>query len=315
MSVCPTCTEEVKDEILCSGCSQMYHFICCQTTKTKYSNLAESTRKRWKCTTCKPAKQTSETSSSDAANISEILNIVKQTQSDFAAFKRDMKVIKDEVLALTTSINSAHESISDNTQKINILETKMSKVNELGNEVDVLKNELTVLKANLDDQNQRARLCNVEIRGIPQSGTENLLSIMEKISSTIGFDWNRDDIEFVSRIAQKDQKEKAKIKPIVLKFYKKIRKDAFLSLMKKFKGLTTQQVGLPGEAHQIFASDHLTYENKQLRRKAKMIVGEEGFVWSKDCKLLARKNSNTPIVRIQCEKDLSKLGQHAHVGG
>ncbi|KAI5646890.1 hypothetical protein NE865_01145 [Phthorimaea operculella] len=299
-SLCPRCEQDVSDNdgAKCSACLKILHYKCGGTSEAKFDKLTDDKRDSWKCPSCKSTS----TKSTDA-KVAEILNIVKETQHDITFLKSELKDIKSDVLENKKSISFAHDQIKDINEKVAACEGKLSKIDE----VETLKTEIDNLKDNLEEQNQRSRLLMSKLKH-PQTKSENLINLMEKLSVAIEFDWTKQDIEFISRVAPKDPKE-AKIKPIVVKFYKKEKKDMFLSQMKKFRGIKTGSIGLPGPDHQIFASDHLTFRNKILRRKAREIVGEAGFVWSVDCKLLARKSPNSPIIRISCEKDILKLGR------
>lgn len=196
------------------------------------------------------------------------------------------------------------------TEKVNIMQQKIKKVDSHGEEIVALKNEIKVLKSDIEDQSQRARMNNIEIRNIPQAKTENLLSIVNEIFTSIEFQWDNNDIEFINRVASRKPDDK-KIKPIVLKFTKKTKKDMFLFQYKNFKGLTTEGAGIPGDAHKIFISDHLTAKKKDLLRKAKNAAKEKGFffVWVSDCKIFTRRDQdgNSLVIRIQREEDLKKI--------
>lgn len=257
------------------------------------------------CPSCKMTENKID-SEETSSNVAEILVIVKQSQKQFSLIDTKLENLTTEVLESQKAISFCTDQVTDITKKIDQMELKLKNVDRHEEEIITLKNEMNLLKRTLDDQNQRARSSNVEIRNLPQHKNENLVAIMRKISDAINYKWENEDIEFISRVATRDS---TKIKPIVMKFQKKQKKEDFLSLFKKMKGVSTEDIGLAGQKHKIFASDHLTIENKALLRKVKAVKEEKGFlyVWVTDCKILVRKGDDSAIFRIQCEEDLTKM--------
>ena len=227
---------------------------------------------------------------------------------EFGTFKKDFKLLKQEVEDLKRYLNFHEEEAKETKLMVEDAKDKLSRMETVEEELAMLKITALTLKNEINDRDQMNRLNNVEVRNIPQSRNENLTTIIMELSKAIGCNINVTDIDFHSRIAV-NKPNQDKIKPIVLKFHKKITKDSFLSAYKKCRVLTTTDLKLPGQPHKIFASDHLTPINKKLFADTRIKAKETGykFVWLSNCKILVRRNESSPIFRISREMDLSKL--------
>lgn len=308
-SYCPKCDSTVSDGAKCTSCFCLFHFVCGGTTEAKFRKLAQDKKDSWKCFSCKGKVEDSVSSHHESSLIAEILATVKRTEQNVKSMKAEMNDLKVEIRDNNKAIEFCNGQITDMSEKMKTFESKIKKIDSHDDEIIILRNQIYSLKTNIEDQEQRARLSNVEIRNIPFIKNENLYTILQKISNSIDYNWENTDIEFISRISATKPND-AKIKPIVMKFYNKVKKDSFLSAFKKLKGITTKDVGIAGEPHKIFASDHLTKNNKALLKKTKTVAKEKGFqfVWVSDCKILVRRNNETAsVIRIQNDEDLKKM--------
>lgn len=91
--------------------------------------------------------------------------------------------------------------------------------------LDAACNEISALKSNLADNDQRLRLNNIEIKGLPESKNENLFTIFEKICKTIGHEVSKSEINFISRVPVFN----AKARSIIVSFNKRYIKEDFIA--------------------------------------------------------------------------------------
>ncbi|CAH2087987.1 unnamed protein product [Euphydryas editha] len=161
------------------------------------------------------------------------------------------------------------------------------------------------------DNNRReqwSRRSNLEIYGIPERKSENLLVLLKDIAQRIDFPLNIDcDLDFITRVAPREKNLK-KPKPIVVRFLARYKKDEFLSKAKKSK-IKASDLGFNNSNAQIFFNDHLTGANKSLLQRAKIIAKEHNFkyTWVKNCAIMVRRSDTSPVVHITNPIDLNKV--------
>lgn len=264
-------------------------------------------------------------------------NILKQQKSELDNFKTDMMAKIDVSLSsldlkvekamnlisnltdncdlLTASITPLQDSVKylseqqDTFQKtINNFEQKMKKIE---NDNNILKNKIQILdsvKNDLNEVEQRARFNNVEIYGIPERKTENLTQIVESISKFLEVEITNNDILFATRIIPRNNTV-TKPKSVIVKFNSFMKKDELLNQARKNRGLSSKNIGIPGEERQIYINEHLTRQNKNLLNKTRVVCKELGFryVWTRNTKIYVRRNDNFPAIRIHNEENLESL--------
>lgn len=137
---------------------------------------------------------------------------------------------------------------------------------------------------------------------------ENLFDILQTISDRIQHKVDPSlDIDFITRVAPKKSDPK-KIKPIIIRFLARHKKDDFLSRVRKMK-LKASDIGYVGFDNFIYFNEHLTSINKSLLHQTKVIAKEKQYtyVWVKNCAIFARRNDTSPVIAITNELDLNQL--------
>lgn len=102
---------------------------------------------------------------------------------------------------------------------------------------------------------------------------------------------------------------------ILVRFKSKEIKEKVISSVKKWQKsnkrglLTTSDIGISGVSHKIFLRDNLTFANQRLLRTVKDKARERNFsfVWVKDCKILVRKSTKSPVFHINSIRDISRF--------
>ncbi|KAI5633225.1 hypothetical protein NE865_14035 [Phthorimaea operculella] len=240
-----------------------------------------------------------------------------------------IKTIEDSMQQIQAQNNSHAERLDELDGKITSITSDRNKdsvvINDLARDIpmlkediDQLKNENLALKSKLSDlenlQNtlndveQRARLHNLEIFGIPEKNTENLVNIVSKIGAALNVTVKSEDLEYVTRI-QSRSKNAGLPKTVIVKFKSLILRDNFLSAARKKRGLTSSDIQIPGEAKNVFINEHLTAKNKALLKKVRAVCKDLGFqsVWTRNAKIYIRKHPKVPAIRIYDEDQVTKL--------
>lgn len=313
---CGVCSDALTDGAHCKSCNLMMHFHCGGVTETGYRKLGDRTRV-WRCSKCKlagnvlqPAVPVSPTPVTEPESV--VLQEIRALSLKFATLEN----MKEEIVALrnefvdfkTTMANQYNEVMKEFTGKLNDMELRIEKVEKVQDQVEQLQARLDKLEDDNNSKDQWSRMNNVEVKGVPQTGNENLFEIIAKISAKVNYPVSKNQINFITRVPTS---EKDHIKPIIVCFCQRYVKEDFIAAARhelKTSPLTPVKIGLIGN-HKIFINDHLTIRNKMLLSKTKTTSAEMDYkyVWVKHAKIHARKNDLSPVLVIRSEKDLQKM--------
>lgn len=307
---CSACSEAMSEGARCTACNQDLHFQCAGITEAGYRKLGDR-KLTWRCGKCKQV-------GSAQAPLSPLMEPESVLLKEIKAIAQKLiplESLKDEVIAMRTEVSNLKTSLSDISNELRGFNAKIANVEERLLQVEQAQSQVNNIHARQEkleyDSNsteQWSRMNNVEIKGIPQSGNENLFDIIFKIGSKIQYSINKTQINFVTRVPTR---EKDKPKPIIISFCNRYVKEDFVAAARistKGSSITTGHIGLPGN-HKIFINDHLTIENKTLLSKAKKAAAEMNFqyVWVKHAKIYVRKSDTSHVILIKSEKDISKI--------
>lgn len=216
-----------------------------------------------------------------------------------------IKPMWGEITEIKKSLEFALAAMSDTEKRVEAVEKRLETVDQLVSEVASIKQSMDIFRYELDERDQLSRMKNLEIKNVPLTKGENLLCVAQKIGEQIGFALQPEDVDIVTRVATKS----TQVKPIIIRFASRRRKEEFLALYKKARKITSTDLKYSGPEAIIYVNNHLTIKNKVLLSKVKTKAREAGFkfVWVKDCKILVRKNDTSPAFLVRREDDLQKI--------
>ncbi|CAK1585166.1 unnamed protein product [Parnassius mnemosyne] len=322
MPTCSKCKEQVADGADCSLCKSCLHFHCAGISEPGYRKLGDR-KMTWRCPKCKQGQgkspsQPSTTKPSGPIDLEhqeitptqlmkEIKDIANKLNS-LDSIVEDIKYLKDNLTQLQKSNVQTKNVIQELSKKIVHLESRVKEVECDKEKVVCLSQKVEKLEIQIQFKDQWARLNNAEIKGVPMKKGENLLDIVISIGSKVDFTLSKSQINYVTRVPNRDPNS---AKPIIVCFNNRFVKEDFVTAARKYSSmspLTTIAIGLQGN-NRIFVNDHLTAYNKTLLNKTKTVAQEKNFqfVWVKNSKILARKNTTSPIISIKTERDLQKM--------
>lgn len=336
---CMRCNAEFNDGAQCSGCQGHLDFACAGITEGGYRRLGGDRRNNWKCLTCKSSGTASPRNpvsgktppispispnpvdmevivlelkrlTAQMATLPELMTSLKAIQADIADLKSvksdiaNLKLLKPEVAELKKSVEFVQNSVQDLTNRVSDINEEVQTMVNAKNEVSLLKQKFESLETAMQESEQRTRLNNIEIKGVPFSQTENLYDVVGKIGDLINCTIPKNQINYVVRVPMRNDKQN---KSIIVAVHSRYLKEDFVAAAKK-RNIVPADLGLRGDIR-IYVNDHLTVENKLLLNKAKSIAKERGFtyLWVKGCKIFARKNPTSHAIAIRTESDLKKL--------
>lgn len=175
----------------------------------------------------------------------------------------------------------------------------------LVNENKQLKTQNDSLSRKVEELEQYSRMSNVEIKGVPCSQGEDCSVIVKTIGEKAGCPISPGDLDIVHRVPTRSNDKKN----IIARFCSRTKKSDFISKARKAK-LCVSDLGITGASNApVFINDHLTPSNKVLFSKALTLKRDKNwiFLWTDDCQIKARKTTNSRVLRIRDDSDLSKI--------
>jgi DNA repair exonuclease SbcCD ATPase subunit len=184
------CRNNASDGPSCSSCKRQFDFPCAGISETNFRKLGER-RSAWRCNDCKNApspspmhKATPEITTQLGELQATLKNISKQLLP-LASLIEDVKAIKLDLSNLKSSLEFTQETTNQLTTSVKSLETRISQVEK---HTDSLKKDLDKFNASQRDKEQWERANNVEIKGVPLKGNENLYNIIDfTMKSTVQY--------------------------------------------------------------------------------------------------------------------------------
>lgn len=98
------------------------------------------------------------------------------------------------------------------------------------------------------ENEQRTRLNNREIQGVPVKSSQNLLSIFSKIGSKINCEISKEQINYIARVPQRNNKN------IIVSIHNRYLRDDFVAAAKKCKSLTVTDLGQTGSSKYLWSN-------------------------------------------------------------
>lgn len=242
--------------------------------------------------------------------LDDILSKMEVLQSQVSAIhviQSDLKQVTKDIADLKLTFNSRMDEFSE---RVTAIENRVSVLETSKTDLDEIKNITNRIIEDNYKNEQWVRRSNIQINGIPQKAGENLLQIIQTLSDRCSFPINLNtDIDFVTRIAVKNNTEVKKPKPIIVKMQSRYKKDDFLSALRKLKDLKAHDLGFAGASNRIYINDHLSTRNKFLLQQARIKSKEKNYTycWVRNCTVMVRRSDKSPVLHITSEDDLKKI--------
>ncbi|KAH9638086.1 hypothetical protein HF086_014947 [Spodoptera exigua] len=183
---------EIRDAVQCTVCLNHYDFPCAGITEAGYRRLGDR-KAVWKCSACKigasspnptgkvvgGAGMTSGELDSihlelkklaeQMASLPQLISKVQMIQNDLT----ELKSMKDEMFEVKKSLTFVHTSIDQFTDKIAEIDHEIQTMQKTKEDITRLEQRLERIEVSIRDNEQRSRLNNVEIKGVPYNSHKN----------------------------------------------------------------------------------------------------------------------------------------------
>lgn len=295
MSICEICQAAVsrqtnKQVLQCWQCKELFYTSCVQPTMPDISKLPGFS---WRCAEC----------SSQAEQLKKDVGMnVLITKLD--NIQADIKDVKKQQKEFHSSLEFFGSKIDEFTKRIGEFEVKIRPIPMMQQNIQQNNKEIDALKTQIEDLQQRSRINNLEINGVPQKSTENVMDIVTKIFSKVGIT-ESNLIDACHRIPHMSHSN-ATPKAIIVKLISRSKKNV-LAAMRHVKNLTTDQVGLDCANSKIYINEHLTHTQKILYKKVRDQCKRQniGF-WTRDGKIFVWCTKAGRSIHITDESVLNK---------
>ncbi|XP_075986343.1 uncharacterized protein LOC142983391 [Anticarsia gemmatalis] len=306
MKSCAACNNQFNDGVQCGVCKRHLDFGCAGISEAGWRKLGADRRIQWKCAGCRassPAVQVPEQVTLDTV-LKEIRDMKRQLLT-LPTLAEDMRTIKDELTELKASCEYSCGKLDELGSRVSDVESRVLVLEKLQDQVNCLQTDLQRTKNELSTYEQRSRLNNVEIKGVPVKQGENLFTIMEKINHKINYNLPKSQINYIYRVPMYNSKEKL----IIVSFLNRYIKEDFIAAARAVKDLSTADLGFAGSFHKVYVNDHLSADHKKLLSKVKQVSKDKNyqFVWIKHGKIHILKDTNSKVLIIRSELDLNKI--------
>jgi prefoldin subunit 5 len=286
-------------------------FSCAAISESGWRKLGAERRSACKCPKCRNLCATP-VSPNESASLTTILQEIRELRTQMVEFNEiktclpklaeEIKCIKEDL----SDFKKSYDFLASSVDELRIkADAAVNKVSKLDKRVESMDSVLTEMQSKLSHFDQRSRLNNLEIKGVPIKKDENLFKIIETIGEKVGYSFPRTQINYLSRVPIYNSKEKS----IVVSFLNRYIKEDFISATRACKSLKAEDIGFRDSKHRIFVNDHLNADAKNLLNKAKQLAKEKSFsyVWVKFGKIHVRKNETSGIFIINNTQDLNKF--------
>lgn len=277
----PNCSEcnckltQQANKVACVDCSKCFHLKCVNMTKTDLDAL-NSEKLDWRCQTCASERRRSmRFESSTAAGASATLDdLMKEILSLKQAQKETVKEFNKSSDMIFEKIDDLKEVVE---AQRDLLNTYLERTEALEAENRRLRQQLEDTQARVEETEQYSRVNCIEIQGVPNTSSENVLDIVKKVGTAIDFEVTDAMVDNCHRLG-KSSKERAA--GIIVKFVRRIDKDNFLDKKRQKKDLSTRHLDL-GTDQPVYVNESLCPARRKLYAQARQIKQDKHYkyIW------------------------------------
>ncbi|KAI5716935.1 hypothetical protein M8J76_014822 [Diaphorina citri] len=302
---CIICSDGLnpEDSLRCSVCAGVHHYFCVGQGLKNFKKMSQETKANWKCATCKEKMKVKNIASPPLG-------------STFTAGNENVhhSTILPEALTkdyLDTKFNQLESKMFEMVENLKKdFKTRMDAMETKLAEKDTIIEDL---ESRLDDLENRSRISNIEIRGVPETKHEEVKALVQRIGVVIGCgDIQEDDIQVAHRVVTKRAEGP---KPIIVHLKSRWLKNKWLAAHKKYKAENNFAPLKASEIHQTFKDvpismfEHLTAKRKFLLSETRAFAKQANlkYVWTRDAVIFVREAEHAKVRKVSNPKQLEEL--------
>ncbi|XP_054270862.1 uncharacterized protein LOC128991735 [Macrosteles quadrilineatus] len=237
--------------------------------------------------------------------LNSILQILEKNSNDIVEIKKEQKDMCESIELCHATINDFKQLISTQDLKIRECENEVQKTKKdtykFGKSVEKVQREVR-------DLEQYSHRNNLIIYGIPEDNDEKIMFVIRRLATALHFqDWSEKLVDAVHRMGKYDPTNTSP-RPIIIRFVRRLDKDAFLNKRKERRNLKASDLGFSSE-DSIYVNESLTPENRDLLKKTRDAAKAKGYsqVWTANCSIFVRRNKDTDAIKIRSDVDIDSM--------
>lgn len=316
--ICQKCTNKITNKspgIQCCGdCRSFFHASCAGLASTDLKLLTIEGLS-WACIKCRPQTKPAYIigditedcgSASNSNQYDTLFNMLTNIQGN-------LKTLQDDFRKIEESTNFCSNKVTDFELILSGLQENFKCTQALKQENQDLKAELNAQSIRISELEQRSRLDNLEIQGIPEQKDEDMYSTLDTVFKSLDCGVDISDVNVAHRVQHVNNFNKSRPRNIVVKLNTRRKKHDVLAAVKLLKknNLNNEHPGLPIKELNcnIFINEHLTAQNKLLLKSTRTFAKEKNFkyAWVSNCQIFLRKSDRSPVKIIRAQSDLDEF--------
>lgn len=249
----------------------------------------------------------------DQLRSAELLETIRQeirtviSSEISTAIKECIAVELNEMKDLFRELKESVKFMSDDYDRIQSeLKTCTESNKGLVKENESLKQLVSDLSVRVNLIEQYSRQQNIEVNGIPENKSENLVKTVVQMGNAVGSAIKEEDILSAVRV-RKLNNENNVPRAVVVKLRSTQTRDVILTSVMNFNRthstgkLNSQHLGYGGPIKPIYVSEHLSPLNKQIHAATRKAATAKGYkyVWVRDGRILIRKADGDQAKQIR----------------
>lgn len=209
--------------------------------------------------------------------------------------------------SINEALDSLESQLVENTKALKAQNEQNVKLNELIENLTTeniqLKKQVKKLEAQVEYMEQYSRSNCVEIQGIPQSPSEDVLTIVKQVGQALDMEITDTMVDACHRLG----KQTGENPPgIIVKFVRRFDKEEILKKRRVKRTLSTRHIPGRTDDRAIYVNESLSPARRRLHAMARQVQREKNykFLWVRNGKIFLRKEENAPVKVITCPEDL-----------
>lgn len=288
--------------MLCTSCNFSFHFYCVGLNDRNYKKLSAIVKSKYKCPDCK--LNNPQSANTDVIGSEKTLNstnkIIDNKNQELAELK---DYFDGKFQHLEKKMDTMMENIrSEFNKRVETLEIKVKERDEV----------IEDLEARLDELEVRSRICNIEIRGIPETRGEDVAAVVKRVGEIIGCGEIREgDIQVAHRVMTK----RSDLKPIVVQLGSRFLRNKWIAAYKQCKVARQYRPLLASELNTVlnqtpvFIHEHITVRRKMLLAETREFAKQVNikYVWIRDGAIFVREEEKAKVHKVTTARQLAEV--------
>uniref|UniRef100_A0A8D8TWB4 PHD-type domain-containing protein n=1 Tax=Cacopsylla melanoneura TaxID=428564 RepID=A0A8D8TWB4_9HEMI len=324
---CHSCTEELPTDgaiALCGKCKKGFHFDCTTISESSWRSLGPDRRKAWRCANCKEDKnkklkdsqlftqsQGERVSDGTGDCTSEILIKLEEYEKKMQKNFKDLDTgIKNKLADFETNLNFYGEKVEEAVRTVKAMEQKYvlmeNRIEKSEQENKELKKRLRNMEIQMMDYSQKEFKNKLEIANIKDANV-NASTVVDVVLEKAGFS--------SGEILHKEEKVTKKVEnglmktSIVAEFRTQDERNKVLQKIKTAKVYSKLGNAVNQDESYVFINEALCPEYKKIFYEANKLKKDKklAYLWIKDGKILAKKTTESSVMRLSSTDDLGKV--------